>query len=131
MLFLFRVASQLLQLIFVDTIDILPSFSMWHSASIPYSMLLFSQVIILYFMSSILLNFQKNNFSNHSSKYIQILQYIGSFYLIFMLIRLFLSLTLMQEHPWFGATLPALFHIVLALFIVIYGLYYKEILNAK
>jgi len=35
----------------------------------------------------------------------------------------------MQSHHWFGATLPAFFHIVLALFLVVLGAYEKSQVN--
>ena len=48
---------------------------------------------------------------------------LGGVYFTVMAFRLFAGLTLLTEHSWFAASLPALFHIVLATFILTLGHY--------
>jgi len=54
LMFCFRVTAQLLQRL--TTIDFLPGFDAWHSASIPYAYLLASQCIIIVLALVVIVN---------------------------------------------------------------------------
>ena len=51
----------------------------------------------------------------------KILVALGNIYLLGMCARLMVGLTIAPDHYWFGATLPTVFHMVLASFVIIYG----------
>jgi hypothetical protein len=117
-LFCFRVGAQFVQL--YAGLSYLPEFSAWHSASIPYPLLLGAQLVIIALASIVIAKVGRDRYRASYSRS-RILVWFGWIYFIFMLFRLVLSLTIMQSHAWFGATLPALFHMVLALFLIVLG----------
>ena len=119
-LFLYRVLSQLVQ--YFVNIPWLPDFGDWHSATIPYALLFLSQIVIVTVIVNTILNIQRDKY-DFKKRRASFLLWIGGAYFLFMLIRLILSLTFMSQHPWFGATLPALFHLVLAAVFIVTGLY--------
>lgn len=45
----------------------------------------------------------------------------GSIYFLLMLFRLIVGFTFAPDHPWFGAWIPAFFHMVLASFVLLVG----------
>ena len=120
LLFLFRVLAQLLQ--FIGDLPYLPDFEAWHSATIPYGWLLFSQGLIITIIISVIIRIHRMLYRFNKRRGILLLC-LGSFYFLFMLARFLLSVTIMTSHPWFGATLPAFFHLVLASIVIVIGLY--------
>ena len=126
-LFSFRVISQYLQL--NANIEFLPEFDAWHSASIPYPFLLCSQLIIIFLSVTVILKIYNNSY-RANDKRAKILLWLGWLYFTFMMIRFLLSITFMQSHVWFGATLPAFFHMVLASFLIVLGSYEKAELGS-
>jgi len=48
---------------------------------------------------------------------------LGGFYFSFMGFRFVAGLKFLSDHDWFSKSLPALFHVVLATFILILRLY--------
>jgi hypothetical protein len=46
---------------------------------------------------------------------------LGLLYFGIMLLRLVLGFTIAQDHSWFSAKLPTMFHLVLATFLILYG----------
>lgn len=123
LLFCFRVAAQLIQWLF--PVPFLPCFDAWHSASIPYGVLLGSQCIIITIALVVMVKIYKNSYRAHNGRSIVLLS-VGWLYFLFMTVRFLLSITIMQSHPWFGATLPAFFHMVLALFLIVLGAFEKS-----
>ena len=126
LLFCFRVAAQLIQL--VTSVSFLPGFDAWHSASIPYSVLLGSQGLIIAVALMVIVKIYKHSYRANNARS-TVLLWLGWLYFLFMTARFLLSISIMQSHPWFGATLPAIFHIVLALFLIVLGAYEKSQLN--
>lgn len=120
LIFCFRVGVQFLQR-FGD-FDFLPSFNDWHSGSIPYLWLFVSQVVIIFITVNIVFKLHINTYKCGLKKS-KVLLFIGWLYFLFMLVRFVLSITVMQPHQWFGATLPAAFHMVLAAFLIVLGWY--------
>jgi hypothetical protein len=127
LLFSFRVVSQYLQL--NADITFLPEFDAWHSASIPYPFLLCSQLIIIFLSGTVILKIYKCSY-RANAKRATILMWLGWLYFILMMIRFLLSTTVLQSHVWFGATLPAFFHMVLASFLIALGSYEKAELDS-
>ena len=128
LLFCFRVVAQFVQLF--AGLSFLPGFDAWHSASIPYPALLGSQLLIIFSSVFVISKIRSDSYRANSTRS-KILLWLGWLYFIFMFIRFILSVTIMQSHVWFGTTLPAIFHMVLALFLVVVGSYEKEQLRLK
>lgn len=120
-LFVFRVAAQLIQ--FWHPMEVLPPFEAWHSGALPYGMLLAAQGAIGSLCGRIIWRLYQGGIPQ-STKKGKWLLYLGSLYLVVMSIRLVLGLTIASQHAWFGATLPAFFHLVLAMFVILYGRYH-------
>ena len=117
-LFGFRVLAQLVQ--FWHPVDFLPPYSVWHSGALPYGWLVAVQGVILAACLRIVLGVFKGTLA-HSRQKGKILLALGSIYLLGMCARLFVGLTMAPDHYWFGATLPTVFHLVLASFLILYG----------
>jgi hypothetical protein len=120
-LFGLRVAAQALQR-FVP-IDSLPSYEAFHSPALPYWLLLAIQLFLFALMCSItydvaLCNRRRNP---HAAR---VLAWIGAVYLTGSLARIAAGLTL--EHPpaWFTSWIPALFHVLLAAFVLTLAAYH-------
>jgi uncharacterized protein len=125
-LFCFRVLAQFLQSII--HIPLLPPFDAWHSSTIPYAWLLGSQIIIIVVSLAVITQVWRDSYAC-SSRRGKFIIWSGSIYFTLMCLRFVLSITVLGSHPWFGATLPAFFHMVLAGFLVSLGIY--ELTNAK
>jgi uncharacterized protein len=117
-LFLSRVLGQLLA--YTAAPSLLPDFEAWHSAILPYWLLVISQLLILLIFAHIAWSFTtgriRPNFILGN-----VLLIIGGTYFIGMLIRLSLGLTLYSDHRWFSNHLPTFFHLVLASFLLLVG----------
>lgn len=118
-LFCFRIFAQL-TVYFVD-ISFLPSFDRWHSEAMPYWALLLIQVIILIIM--IITNYfyiaRKLILRPLLGRWLLI---FGVIYLVSMIIRLILGLTMFTGDRWFANHIPTFFHFVLASWILIIGM---------
>ena len=56
----------------------------------------------------------------------KILWVLGLIYLVTMGIQLVVGLVIAPNHFWFGATLPTVFHLVLAAFVMVYGQFHYQ-----
>ena len=122
-MFTFRVISQFIAS-YID-IGLLPGFNDWHSAVLPYPVLLASQIIIL--LSGLLiikLIFQ--NKIKPNPKLGSKLLVLAWVYWFVMLVRLILGLTILNEVHWFSQSLPALFHLLLANILMLVGTYHRH-----
>jgi hypothetical protein len=116
-LFAFRVVAQPLSLIVPVG---LPSFESWHSATLPYGVLVASQLLILMAMG----------WTNHrlGAGVLQPRRSIGfaaltfgGIYFAAMVARLALGLTVLSQSRWFASPVPTVFHLVLAGWLLVYG----------
>jgi len=122
-LFCFRVVAQLI----VANIEtgILPAFERWHSGAMPYWMLFLVQVLILGLMV------RTNRFYT-TGKIIaspvlgRVLLIFGTIYLLGMVLRLGLGLTLFSDDRWFANHIPTFFHLVLASWVLVVGRVYMQ-----
>lgn len=119
-LFLVRVLAQFIQ--YFGDLAFLPGFEAWHSATLPYGWLLFSQAVIIAAVVMVITRVHGGNYRCSRLRAL-VLLWAGVLYFLFMLVRLVLSVTLLPDHPWFGAPLPAIFHLVLAGIVMTIGLY--------
>jgi uncharacterized protein len=84
--------------------------------------LLGSQLIIIATVLAVIMHIQSGHYVCHSGRG-KILLLSGGIYFTLMCLRFVLSITVLGSHPWFGATLPALFHMILAGFLLTLGMY--------
>ena len=117
-LFCFRVVAQLVQVWY--PVEFLPAFDRWHSGALPYVLLVGVQGVILAACVRIVWGVFKGTIAPSTQKG-KVLFALGTIYLLGMCTRLFVGLTIAPDHYWFGATLPTVFHLVLASFIMVYG----------
>ncbi len=117
-LFAVRVVAQPLALLV--SAPFLPPFDSWYSGVVPYPLLLGSQVAIL-----ALLAVGARRVSSGAAPLRRrtglILLFVGAVYFASMALRFILGMTILQEHAWFGRTIPAAFHLVLATYVLLYG----------
>jgi hypothetical protein len=121
-LFCFRVLAQFLQSIV--HIPLLPQFHAWHSSTIPYAWLLGSQIMIIVVSLAVITQVRRGSYACRSWRG-KFLIWSGGIYFTLMCLRFVLSITVLGSHPWFGATLPAFFHMVLAGFLITLGIHEK------
>ena len=121
-LFSFRVVAQLVQV--WHPVSFLPPFEAWHSGALPYEWLVGVQGVILVVCLRVVWGVFKGTV-DPSLKKGKILFVLGSIYLMGMCARLIVGLTLAPDHYWFGATLPTVFHLVLASFVILYGRFHS------
>ena len=121
LVFVFRVAAQFFQAF--DLVSFLPPFDDWYSGALAYPFLLASQlIIILILVKTTWALYAGKVVPSHS--YGRVLIIIGGSYFSVMLGRLLLWLFYFSNHSWFGATIPAVFHLALASFIIVFGHYH-------
>jgi hypothetical protein len=117
-LFALRVAAQPLSL--VDRLGVLPTFESWHSAALPYGLLLSTQLAILVALATTAYRFTVGAVTPQRSRGALALT-LGGMYFVGMLARLVLGLTALGHLRWFASPLPTIFHLVLATWVLLYG----------
>jgi len=122
-LFGFRVVVQMVQVWF--PVEFLPAFERWHSGALPYGWLVGAQGVILVVCLRIVWAV-KNGTMAPLERQGKILFALGMVYLITMCVRLIVGVAIAPDHYWFGATLPTVFHLVLASFVIVYGQFHQR-----
>ena len=117
-LFVTRVIAQLIQT--WHPVAFLPSFEVWQSGALPYPLLLVSQIIITGCCLRVVWRMFKCAVVPLRKKG-RIMFVLGGLYGLVMSIRLVIGLMVAPNHFWFGATLPTVFHFVLAAFLLVYA----------
>ena len=116
-LFCVRVAAQLIQAL--APVSLLPAFQAWHSPALPYPLLVATQVVIITVYAWIACGIQAGR-TQPDRRLGRWLLGLGGVYFAFMLVRLVLGTTLLQE-TWFDALIPSGFHLVLAALLLVVG----------
>lgn len=126
-LFVLRVFGQLAVSIGLGT-SILPPFSAWQSGLLPYSVLLILQFFIIALFAKIIADIRTGTgfFGIANETLGKRLTIFGVLYFASMIIRYTVQMELFPELRWFGGTIPIVFHIVLATFVMIVGNYHKS-----
>ena len=122
-LFIFRVVAQLIQL-FAPT-PILPPFEAWHSGTLPYGILVASQVAII----AVAVWFARGLWAGtikESRRVGVALAWIGGLYFLGSVARVVAGFTFARTNPFLSAHLPGFFHIVLAAMAVTAAHYYLD-----
>ena len=127
-LFLFRVCAQLLQA--VSPVSFLPTFSAWHSGTLAYHWLVVSQLLILLLFGLTIRSFLLGSCVPRRRRGRWLIGF-GGVYFAVMLFRLIAGATFAAGDPWFGAKIPAFFHLVLASFLLVVGHFHLKYGNAQ
>jgi hypothetical protein len=127
-LFVLRVAAQLIQKFY--NLPFLPPFKAWYSGALAYPWLLASQIIIILVMILVIAGFAKGRILARRKLGVWLLA-LGGIYFSVMLLRLIAGFTFATEHNWFGAHIPAFFHIVLSSFLLLVGHFHYKNGNKK
>lgn len=123
-LFALRVVGQLL--VALGWAPFLPPMEEWFSGILAYPMLLASQAMILILYAKVCLDFTRGQgyFVVPRRRLGIGLLWFGTIYLIAMIIRYVLRMSLHPEERWLGGAIPIIFHWVLAVFLLTVGQYH-------
>lgn len=117
-LFVLRVLAQAVQ--WAGPVEFLPPFDAWQGSGLPYPVLFTSQVAIVALMVWVVLLVRSGGVQparwKHSACFV-----FGSVYFGVMAFRLVAGLTFLSDVEWYSSSLPALFHIVLASYVLLFG----------
>ena len=122
-LFALRVCAQLLQALY--PVGWFPEFEAWQSGLLPYPLLLAGQFAIVGLMSFVLHRVRNGTIRARPWKY-RVCLFFGGAYFAVMAFRWLAGLTFLADQAWFARSLPAFFHLVLALFILLLGLHIRR-----
>ena len=122
MLFGLRVAAQLVQ--YASPTRFLPPFDAWQGSGLEYPVLLLGQVVILPAMASGAVAVRHGARARKSVG--NWLVVLGVVYFGAMSARLVLGLAMLADVAWFAKPLPALFHMVLAGYVLTLGHYHRR-----
>lgn len=125
LLFFFRVLGQLI-VYYLPGNGILPVMNEWYSGLLPYYLLLPSQILILLVFGYICYRF--SSFSQSPPvpwyRWGQFLLYAGFVYIAIMIARYTIRMSLYPSERWIGGSIPIIFHIVLASYLLVLGVYH-------
>ena len=119
-LFALRVLAQAVQ--WVGPVPFLPPFDAWQGSGLPYPALLGSQLLIVALLARALQVVRSRSIRPASWKH-RACFILGGAYFAAMAFRLVAGLTFLSDVDWFAESLPALFHLVLAAFVLLFGHY--------
>jgi hypothetical protein len=114
-LFVFRVLAQLLQWFFATAW--LPSFEAWHSGTLPYPVLVGTQIAIIMVAIWLIRGLWRAAIEPRALLG-RVLTWFGAVYFIGSVLRLLAGLTFGRDHAFLGAYLPGIFHVVLAVMVL-------------
>jgi hypothetical protein len=120
--FALRVAGQALQR--WTPLDALPPFGAFQGSGMPYWLLLSVQLFILALMVSITHDVAAGT-RRRNPQAARVLGWIGAIYMAGSLGRIVAGLVLADPPPWFTAWIPALFHLILAGFVLTLAAYHS------
>jgi len=122
-LFVFRVLAQLLQWSF--PVSWLPSFAVWHSATLSYPILVGTQIAIIIAAVWLIRGLLRNAIAPKPLLG-RVLTWFGAVYFTGSVLRLIAGLTFGRDNAFLGAYLPGIFHVMLALMVLTAANYYRN-----
>lgn len=128
LLFCLRVVGQLVQV--VSPVAWLPPLSAWQGSKLPYPVLLALQLVIIFLMFRGIRRHASGSSRRrpHLGKW---LLFLGAAYFLVMAARLIIGVTDFSGHPWFHRPIPALFHLVLASFVLLLSAFHLNWINRE
>jgi hypothetical protein len=121
--FALRVAAQATQFWIPQTF--LPPFGEFQGSTLPYSILLSSQLAILAVMVATCFAMQREGL-RRSAAWARFLSWAGSIYMAGSLARIFVGLAVPAAPEWFRAWISGVFHVVLAIFVLAAASYHRR-----
>lgn len=105
----------------------LPPMESWYSGLMPYPYLLPSQFLIIALYSKVCLDFTRGEgfFVRPRPVFGRGVLVFGYLYLVSMIVRYAIHMSLYPEVRWLGGANPIFFHWVLAGFIIAFGQYHR------
>jgi hypothetical protein len=120
-LFALRVAGQALQR--WSPVDALPPFGAFQGSSIAYGLLLSIQIVMLVWMSAISVQVGRGR-RRRDPRAARVLAWTGGIYMAGSLGRTAVGLTVADAPAWFTAWISAIFHVILAAFVLTLAAYH-------
>ena len=117
-----RVAGQAIQQ--VAPVDFLPDFGTFQGSRLPYWALLSTQIAILGTMIVVTARIQRGTL-RPSARVGRILGRLGALYLGVSVVRIVIGLALPQAPAWFSTWVPAIFHLVLASWVLLVAVWHR------
>ena len=125
--FLLRVFGQAVQR--WSPVEFLPRFNDWQGSSLPYAVLLGAQIAIL--AIAVYVTWKMATGANVvGARWTGRILIFGIIYFATMAIRIVLGLTLLPDVDWFTSWISSSFHLVLAVKVVLIGVYQSATLMA-
>ena len=121
-LFAGRVIAQALQR--WSPVSWLPPFDAFQGSNLSYTVLLTSQLVLLALMVAVTVRVAARA-QRANARAARVLAWLGGLYMGGSLGRIALGLTLEDAPPWFTAWISAVFHLVLAAFVLTLAAYYN------
>ena len=121
-LFVFRVVAQLIQAVY--PVFFLPRFEVWQSGALPYPLLVVFQLAIIAFYGRVVWKFRSGTVEPNS-RAAHIYLTLGGIYFTVMAFRLVTGFSFAADHPWLGAHIPTIFHLILSSFLLLAGFFHS------
>ena len=105
----------------------LPPMEEWYSGLMAYPLLFPTQLLIIAIYTKVCRDFTQGDgfFVQTRPLFGRGVLWFGYVYLITMILRYIIRMSLYPEARWFGGVIPIFFHWVLACFIIAFGLYHR------
>jgi hypothetical protein len=105
------------------SVTFLPPMKEWYSGLMPYPYLLPTQFMIIFLFGKICVDLFRGYgfFAVARHRLGTWLRYFGTIYLIAMVIRYILRMSLYPAERWFGGSIPIFFHWVLAAYLLVWA----------
>jgi|1185.fasta_scaffold711025_2 hypothetical protein len=118
-LFCFRVAGQML--VAFAGVGFLPPMKEWYSGLLAYRYLLPAQFLIIFLFGKICIDLFRGTgyFAIPRERMGRTLRIFGIVYLLSMIVRYVLLMSLYPGERWFGGSIPIFFHWVLAIYVLV------------
>lgn len=123
-LFALRVAGQAIQ--HWEPLAFLPDFARFQGSNLPYGVLLASQLLILLAMLWTAQRVGRGRMQAQAGVG-RVLLWLGGFYLAGSVLRIVLGVTMSDAPDWFTHWIPAIFHLVLAGFVLTMAAFHLQI----
>src|SRR5690242_17737931 len=120
-LFCFRVAGQML--VAFAGVTFLPPMEEWYSGLLPYPYLLPTQFVIILLFGKICFDLHRGDgfFAVPRPRLGTLLRAFGTIYLVVMVIRYVMRMSLYPLERWTGGSIPIFFHWVLAAYLLVWA----------
>jgi len=122
-LFVLRVTAQCVQ--WLSPLEWLPAFGRWQGSNLSYPLLFAVQFMLIVGMAAVAWRVATRRASPNRRLGV-VLMVVGLLYFSAMASRLLLGVTVLADRAWFATVLPALFHLVLATFVLTWGAYHRS-----